>query len=305
VTLRRPHPEDGDSPGARGPVVESDGQADRSERRSDGPPSRRLGGGLMALSSAAVLTIYMAGYLRTRPAADKLARDDDHRRPAPTVAALTVVPQLPAIRTVPSPTAPASVSSNASTTGALMVTKSPAADPASKPAATSAGSGSGPAAAVPAAKAPVAATKAGVAAAKPSAPPASAATPAVAQTAQAVAPATTTETSNAAAATPAANEAAPAQLAVPPQPQYQDGTFIGWGSCRHGDIQASVTIESGRITAAAIEKCWTRYSCSWVSHLPGQVISRQSAEVDYVSGATQSGNAFYYAVVDALAKAKQ
>ena len=31
---------------------------------------------------------------------------------------------------------------------------------------------------------------------------------------------------------------------------------------------------------------------------------RQSPEVDYVSGATQSVNAFYYAVVEALNKAK-
>ena len=38
--------------------------------------------------------------------------------------------------------------------------------------------------------------------------------------------------------------------------------------------------------------------------LPPQVIARQSAEVDYVSGATQSSNAFYGAVVDALKQAK-
>jgi len=34
------------------------------------------------------------------------------------------------------------------------------------------------------------------------------------------------------------------------------------------------------------------------------VVERQSAEVDYVTGATQSTNAFYYAVVQALSKAK-
>ena len=38
--------------------------------------------------------------------------------------------------------------------------------------------------------------------------------------------------------------------------------------------------------------------------LPPQVIARQSPEVDFVSGATQSTNAFYYAVADALKKAK-
>jgi uncharacterized protein with FMN-binding domain len=41
-----------------------------------------------------------------------------------------------------------------------------------------------------------------------------------------------------------------------------------------------------------------------VSHLQGQVVTRQSPEVDYVTGATQSTNAFYYAVVQALSKAK-
>jgi hypothetical protein len=65
-----------------------------------------------------------------------------------------------------------------------------------------------------------------------------------------------------------------------------------------------VVIADGRITSAEITRCLTRYSCTWIAHLPGQVVSRQSADVDYVSGATQSTDAFYYAVVDALSKAK-
>jgi uncharacterized protein with FMN-binding domain len=89
-----------------------------------------------------------------------------------------------------------------------------------------------------------------------------------------------------------------------PKEKLKDGTYLGWGTCRHGDIQASVTVENGRITASSIAQCWTRYSCSWVAHLPPQVVARQAPEVDYVSGATQSANAFYWAVVDALSKAK-
>jgi uncharacterized protein with FMN-binding domain len=85
---------------------------------------------------------------------------------------------------------------------------------------------------------------------------------------------------------------------------YRDGTYSGWGTSRHGDIQASVEILGGRITAATITQCLTRYSCSWISALPPQVLARQSAEVDYVSGATQSANAFYQAVVEALSKAR-
>ncbi|MFI5232260.1 MAG: FMN-binding protein, partial [Gemmatimonadales bacterium] len=84
----------------------------------------------------------------------------------------------------------------------------------------------------------------------------------------------------------------------------KDGVYYGWGTSRHGDIQASVEIKSGKIIGAYISQCLTQYSCSWVSALPGQVVQRQSAEVDYVSGATQSSNAFYYAVIDALKKAK-
>jgi uncharacterized protein with FMN-binding domain len=91
---------------------------------------------------------------------------------------------------------------------------------------------------------------------------------------------------------------------VTPQGQFKDGTYLGWGSCRHGDIQASVVVESGRIASATIAQCRTRYSCSWIDALPGQVVSRQSANVDYVSGATESTDAFADAVNEALAQAK-
>jgi uncharacterized protein with FMN-binding domain len=91
---------------------------------------------------------------------------------------------------------------------------------------------------------------------------------------------------------------------TPAPAAFKDGTFSGWGGSRHGDIEATVVIESGRITSAYISQCRTRYSCSVVAHLQGQVVARQSAEVDYVSRATDSANAFYYAVVNALAKAK-
>ena len=91
---------------------------------------------------------------------------------------------------------------------------------------------------------------------------------------------------------------------VAPQAHYKDGTYSGWGTSRHGDIQATVVVEGGRIASAAIAQCLTRYSCSWISLLPPQVVSRQSAEVDYVSGATQSTDAFYYAILEALSKAK-
>ena len=95
-----------------------------------------------------------------------------------------------------------------------------------------------------------------------------------------------------------------AQSAAGDRGPYKDGVFLGWGSSRHGDIQASVEIRDGRIYSATISQCLTRYSCSWISMLPGQVVVRQSAETDVVSGATQSSDAFYYAIIEALKQAK-
>lgn len=63
-------------------------------------------------------------------------------------------------------------------------------------------------------------------------------------------------------------------------------------------------MENGRIASADISQCRTRYSCSVVDRLPGQILSRQRAAVDIVSGATQSSYAFEDAVAQALSKAK-
>jgi uncharacterized protein with FMN-binding domain len=85
---------------------------------------------------------------------------------------------------------------------------------------------------------------------------------------------------------------------------YRDGSFSGRGHSRHGDIEAAITIEDGRITYAAITVCATRYPCNMIDKLPAQVIARQSPEVDFIAGATDSTNAFYYAIVAALDRAK-
>ena len=94
-----------------------------------------------------------------------------------------------------------------------------------------------------------------------------------------------------------------APAAVPTQ-TWKDGTYTGWGFSRHGNIEATVRIAGGRILSAIISQCRTRYSCGVIDNLPPQVARRQSPDVDYVSGATQSADAFYEAVVAALNKAK-
>jgi uncharacterized protein with FMN-binding domain len=134
----------------------------------------------------------------------------------------------------------------------------------------------------------------------------------VAKADTAVAPAAPARTDTVPTPAPAAVPAAPTPAPAAPAAQqdttpvkgWKDGSYTGWGGSRHGDIQATVEIKEGKISAAWISICATQYSCSWLDALPGQVIARQSPEVDFVSGATQSTNAFYYAVVQALRKAK-
>jgi uncharacterized protein with FMN-binding domain len=111
---------------------------------------------------------------------------------------------------------------------------------------------------------------------------------------------------------PSAEAAAPPAVAA--KNVYKDGVYLGWGSCRHGDIEASVTIQDGKIALVAISQCLTRYSCGWIApkipggglpDLPSQVVERQGPKVDYVSGATESSYAFADAVVAALSKATE
>jgi uncharacterized protein with FMN-binding domain len=107
---------------------------------------------------------------------------------------------------------------------------------------------------------------------------------------------------------------AAAPPAVAAKNVYKDGVYLGWGSCRHGDIEASVTIQGGKIALVTISQCLTRYSCGWIApkipgaglpDLPSQVVERQGPKVDYVSGATESSYAFADAVVAALSKATE
>ncbi len=220
---------------------------------------------LVALSSAAVMAVYSAGYVKTRAAADRFAAQSFERRPAR-----------------PAPTEPLLTAAVTPVRVESPATLTPAPTPTPNPTAVKAPETKTPEARVaetktPETKAPVGKAPEPVATAQPESP--------------------------APVATPAPPPA-PVAPAPPPPPVWKDGTYFGWGSSRHGDIQAQVVVEGGKIAAATIAQCLTRYSCSVIDKLPPQVAQRQSPEVDYVSGATQSTNAFYYAVVEALAKAK-
>jgi hypothetical protein len=231
---------------------------------SQGGSSKKVSNGVLALSSAAILAVYTAGYSRTRPAAQQLAvRSVERRPPAPAAAH---VPETSAVVSVPTATPAAAPIKQEAAAKPRAAVSSPSPAPAAEMSAP------------PTPEAPVA---------TPSLAPEPA--PAMAEPKVEAAP------------PPPPTPPPPPPL---PAPKWKDGTFTGWGTSRHGDIEASVVIEGGQILSAKIAQCLTRYSCDVIAELPPQVPKRQSPEVDFVSGATQSANAFYYAVVEALSKAK-
>ncbi|MFM2124073.1 MAG: hypothetical protein RL328_524 [Acidobacteriota bacterium] len=233
----------------------------------DGKISNRV----VAVSCAAVLAVYAAGYARTREAAEQFEEQSAERRPASR--------QLPAtgasaeIASVAEPGRRAEETSAPSREAARSdaSTEIVASAPSTAPSPTAT---SEPEPAAPTAPEPVAVVASSPAAPAPSAPAAPAPAPAPAPT------------------------AAPAPAAA--KSKWKDGTWHGWGTSRHGDIQAEVVIKDGKIAKSTISQCLTRYSCDVIDILIPQPVQRQSPDVDYVSRATQSSDAYYYAVLEAL-----
>jgi uncharacterized protein with FMN-binding domain len=85
---------------------------------------------------------------------------------------------------------------------------------------------------------------------------------------------------------------------------YKEGTFTGSGSNRRGSIQVAVTIKNDKITDVSISDFAMHYSIDDVVGLPNEVLQKQSAQVDNVSGATYSTQAFQDAVQEALSQAQ-
>ncbi len=98
--------------------------------------------------------------------------------------------------------------------------------------------------------------------------------------------------------------APPALIAPQAAPgTLKDGTFTGQGSSRRGDVWVSVQVQSGRIADVTITRSTLQYPLRDIAGLPSQVVQRQSAQVDIVSRATYSSQAFRQAVSQALSKA--
>ena len=253
---------------------------------SNAGSNKKVANSLVALSSAAVLSVYGAGYARTRAAADRIAVQAAERRsharpprheaerPGTAAAVQSVAPApAPAVAnaTVPEPPVPSSSSS-----------PSRQDDKGTSPAQTAATRR--PATAVTEHEVPVQRRNE-----EPETAPST--------TAATDAPSAITEETTATpavATAPAASEKA----------RYRDGTYFGWGTSRHGDIQAAVSVEEGRIVSATVAQCLTRYSCAWIAPLPPRIVRDQGTTFDYVSGATESSDAFQDAVADALTHAQ-
>lgn len=203
---------------------------------------KTLANSLVALSSAAVIAVYAAGYARTTPVAGQF------------VATASVADTA----TVPSPRPTPTIASTAT----AQVPTNPA-------------RGENPGVQGGGRQRPGSAVSGGIA---------TSISTAVAPTATANVPAT----------------AAPALTTA----VFRDGTYTGTGTSRHGNIGVTVTIQAGKIVAAEISDCGTRYPCSRIAELPGEAVARQSAAVDVVTGATDSTNAYRAAVNAALAQAR-
>jgi uncharacterized protein with FMN-binding domain len=262
--------------------------------------NKKVANSLVAASAAAVLAVYAAGYERTQAAAEKLDAQFTERRPLRSdtrvegsslqeavsrPAASVTVPSDGAReeRNAPSQIASLESAAPAEQAGNVPATPSPVVNPAPEPTAQAEQK---PEAAIPPPAAPIASSQVPAPTVVPAPVPVTPA-PIVSILAPPSVPA------------PAVPPAAGA-----PAVRWKDGTYTGWGTCRHGDIQAAVVIENGRIVSAKVAQCYTRYSCSVIDRIIPQVAQRQSAQVDWVSGATQSSDAFYYAVTEALSHAK-
>lgn len=297
-------------------------------------------GNLVALGSAAVVAVYGAGFMRTAAAAQRFAEQSDERVLSPEDAAAAKAEAAGA----GAGNAAVTNDTNSAAPEARLVVASTSAKPAEPTAANKAEavtakadtkdvtSASNREVSMPmppevttvassstgAASKAVAATKSDVVQSTPVNVPAPVAEKPVAVAAPVTTPAPTSAAPVTAPTTTATAAAANADNVAPPNAnaittigdasaggaKWRTGEFTGYGTSRHGDVEVYLETTDGKITYVKISQCLTQYSCSWISDLPRQVLARQSTRIDAVSGATQSANAFYYAVVQALAKAK-
>jgi uncharacterized protein with FMN-binding domain len=85
---------------------------------------------------------------------------------------------------------------------------------------------------------------------------------------------------------------------------YRDGRFTGTGASQYGDISVEVTVNGGQVASVEVTHATTFFPANAVNPLIPEVLARQSEQLDVVSGATGSSQAFQGAVQQALGKAR-
>ena len=237
---------------------------------------------LLALGTAAVLAVFGAGFVRTQQAAERIEGASRRRHaPAPVAA-----PNNSADVSTPAPTPPAVIAPAAPESNLVETPKTSTTTRVANAKAEHSVTSTPAQPTKPKVEQKLDTAKATVVAEVATATPKPA--PVAAET-------TSTKTS---VPTTAATDSASVAR------DLKDGVYTGWGFSRHGNIESRVEIRNGRIISASVAQCLTMYSVYWIAALPPQVVKRQSPEVDVISGATESSNAFYDGVVEALKKAK-
>lgn len=90
------------------------------------------------------------------------------------------------------------------------------------------------------------------------------------------------------------------------QGNYKDGVYEGTGKGNNGDIKVEVTVEGGNITSVVLKEHGETEGIYEAAEkaVVTDIIKTQNAEVDAVSGATNTSNGIMEAVANALADAK-
>jgi uncharacterized protein with FMN-binding domain len=114
---------------------------------------------------------------------------------------------------------------------------------------------------------------------------------------------TATDPSSAPAAVVGASDTATPAPSAASVGAYANGTYSGTGTSRFGTVSVSVSVSADRITNVQITKITTSFPASRIASLPAQVVQTQTSNVNVVTGATYSSQAFKQAVQQALAQA--
>lgn len=90
------------------------------------------------------------------------------------------------------------------------------------------------------------------------------------------------------------------------QGNYKDGVYEGTGKGNNGDIKVEVTVEGGNITSVVLKEHTETEGLYEAAekNVTADIIKKQTAEVDAVSGATNTSNGIMEAVAAALSTAK-